>query len=210
MQSKMRVLVGSTATCALLIAQGTSASAQEGPSVGRLSAGTEISAQGGPTVRELLEKCNHGTDYCGFHPRGDLNVYRGEYRLAGGATNCTPDRVSRWIDWSSSEYTMNNVGIEMSAEGGFGAAFKVGFRVSYNREWGWSTTKADRVIAEISPYRAVNVQTAPMKQTVSGDYELHFGYKYYGHYYWYVYNVQVTGPANDSWDIRVDPADANC
>lgn len=210
MRSKMWALVASTATAAVLLTPVASASAGGGPSAGRISADSPMSAQGGPTIRELLDKCKNGADYCTFHPSGSPNVYRGDYRLAGGATNCSWDKITRWVEWSASEHTTNSIGVEMSAEGGIGEVFKVSFKASYGREWGWSSTKTDKVQAEVSPRRAINVFSAPMKQTVRGTYELHFGYKYYGHYYWYVRNVEVTGPADDSWDTRVEGANANC
>jgi hypothetical protein len=168
------------------------------------------SAGDGPTTLQLLDKCNNGTDVCDFHPSGSPNVYRGDYRLAGGATNCTADKITRWVEWSSTEHTTNSVGIQMSAEAGAGKAFKLGFEASYGHEWGWASTKTDRVQAEISPNRAINVFSAPMKQTVRGTYELHFSNPYYGHYIWYVNDVEVTGPASDSWDTRAEQADASC
>lgn len=167
-------------------------------------------ADDGPTVRELLEKCGNGADFCEFRPTGEPDVHRGEYKLAGGATNCTPDKITRWVEWSASQHTTNSVGMEMSAEFGIGEAFKVGYKASFGQEWGWSSTKTDKVQAEVGPHRAISVHSAPLKETVRGTYELHFGDRFHGHYYWYVHNVEVTGPASDAWDTRVEPANADC
>jgi hypothetical protein len=163
-----------------------------------------------PTSRELLEKCNHGTDSCVFHPEGAPTVFRGAYRLAGGATNCTQDNIKRSVQWSATEHTTNNIGLEMTAGGGFGAAFSASFTTSFGHEWGWSSTKTDTVEAEIGPHRAINVSSAPMDQTIRGKYELRFPNRFRGHYIWYVNGVEVTGPADDAWDARVEPANAAC
>ncbi|WP_229698671.1 hypothetical protein [Wenjunlia tyrosinilytica] len=170
-----------------------------------------LAAESSPGVRALLEACGHKTDVCDFHPEGSPTVYTGARELAGSATNCTDDKMTRWIEWSTLQTTKNSVGLEMSAEAGFGEVFKVGFKVAYNREWGWEKGKTDRMLQELSPKRAVNIFVAPVRQSVRGTYELHFGYRYYGHYYWYVRNVEVNGPADSgAINLITEKTPANC
>ena len=38
-----------------------------------------------------------------------------------------------------------------------------------------------------TPGKAVSIYVAPDRSTVTGQWELHFGDRYKGHYYWYCY-----------------------
>ncbi|MFE0022758.1 hypothetical protein [Amycolatopsis sp. NPDC059021] len=170
------------------------------------------STQDEPTVRQLLDQCNQGrTDVCDFHPSGSPQVYRGQYQLAGGATNCSGSNSTRVIRWESSQSTTNSIGVEISANVKIGKSFELGFKASYGHEWTWSSTKADEIRQDVGPRQAVNIYAAPMRTKVRGTYELHFGSPYYGHYYWYVNNVEIDGPdSNPAWDTRAESTNANC
>ncbi|WP_043569397.1 hypothetical protein [Actinopolyspora erythraea] len=165
-----------------------------------------------PTVRQLLEQCENGnTDLCEFHPSGPPEDYRGSYDLVGGATNCSGGTSTRIIRWESTRSTSTNVSVTISANATLGEVFEVGFETSYERQWSWSTTKSDEIRHELGPNQAVNIYAAPMRQKVTGTYELHFGDPYYGHYYWYVNDVTVDGPSdNPAWETRVESKPANC
>ncbi len=170
------------------------------------------SAAEGPTVRQLLEQCEHGrTDLCEFHPSGSPEVYRGTYELAGGAQNCSEGTSTRVIRWESSQTTTNSVGVTISAGATLGEIFEASYEMSFNREWSWTTTKADEIRHELGPYQAVDIFAAPMRQKVRGTYEMHFGDPYYGHYYWYVHDVVIDGPApHPAWDVRVNGTTPVC
>lgn len=165
-----------------------------------------------PTIRQLLEQCEQGkTDLCEFHPSGEPRVHRGAYHLAGGAQNCSQGTSTRIIRWESTQSTTNTVGVTINANATLGEVFEVGFETSYQREWTWSTTKSDEIRHELGPNQAVNIYAAPMRQTVVGTYEMHFGDPYYGHYYWYVHNVEIDGPrADPAWDTKVEGITPNC
>lgn len=178
--------------------------------VAAVSAPAAAYAEDQPTVTELLNMCD-SVDYCEFHPSGPPVDFRGEYQLAGGAVNCTPSNQTRVIRWESTSSTTNTVGVEISASTKLGKAFEAGVKVSYSYAWTWSSTKADELRQDVGPYSAINVYAGPMKTKVRGTYELHFPYKYRGHYYWYVDNVEVEGPANNTaWDTRTEARPASC
>ncbi|WP_051070131.1 hypothetical protein [Actinopolyspora halophila] len=188
------VLGASAVVLAGLVTPGTAAAADE------------------PTVRQLLEQCEQGnTDLCEFHPSGPPESYRGADELVGGAANCSEGTSTRIISWESTQTTTNSVGVTISASSTLGEVFEVGFETSYQREWSWSTSKSDEIRHELGPGQAVEIHAAPMREKVTGTYEMHFGDPYYGHYYWYVHNVTVDGPAQDqAWFTRVEEVDANC
>ncbi|WP_232376371.1 hypothetical protein [Amycolatopsis aidingensis] len=170
------------------------------------------SAQDEPTIRQLLDQCERGVpNVCVFHPTSSPQVYRGEYQLAGGARNCSAGNTTRVIRWESSATTTNSVGVTISASVRLGEIFEAGFETSFTQEWSWSSTRADEVRHELGPYQAVDIFAAPMRQRIVGTYEMHFEDRYYGHYYWYVHNVAVDGPAaQPAWDIYVQETDPHC
>ncbi|PRX43958.1 hypothetical protein B0I33_113124 [Prauserella shujinwangii] len=180
--------------------------------LGGLLAPGVANAEEGPTIRQLLEQCEQGrTDLCEFHPAGPPEVYRGSYELAGGARNCSAGTSTRVIRWESSQTTTNSVGVTISAGATLGEIFETSYEVSFSQEWSWTTTKADEIRHELGPYQAVDIFAAPMRQKVRGTYEMHFGDPYYGHYYWYVHDVVVDGPASQpAWDVKVEETDPRC
>ncbi|SDK30035.1 hypothetical protein SAMN04487820_106216 [Actinopolyspora mzabensis] len=177
-----------------------------------LAAPASATTEAEPTVRQLLEQCENGnTDLCEFHPSGAPETRRGSYELVGGATNCSEGTSTRIISWQSTRGTTTNVSVTISAGVTLGEVFEAGFETSYERQWSWSTTKSDEIRHELGPNQAVNIYAAPMRQQVTGTYELHFGDPYYGHYYWYVHDVTVDGPQeNPAWQTRVESKTANC
>ncbi|PXY32803.1 hypothetical protein BAY60_07870 [Prauserella muralis] len=180
--------------------------------VGALAMPGVASAADEPTVRQLLEECEQGrTDVCEFHPSGSPEVYRGSYELAGGAQNCSEGTSTRVIRWESSQTTTNSVGVTISAGVTLGEVFEAGYEASFSQEWSWTTTKADEIRHELGPHQAVDIFAAPMRERVTGTYEMHFGDPYYGHYYWYVHDVVVDGPASQpAWDVKVESTTPDC
>ncbi|OLZ52692.1 hypothetical protein [Amycolatopsis keratiniphila] len=170
------------------------------------------SAQDEPTIRELFDQCNQGrTDVCDFHPSGSPQEYRGKFKLAGRAVNCTKSTSTRVIRWETSEGTKDSTGTEIRAGIKIGESFEIGFQKSFGHEWNWTSTKADELRQDVGPHQAVNVYAAPMRIKVRGTYELHFGSRFRGHYYWYVRDVVVDGPSgNPAWATRAKSTKAKC
>ncbi|QUQ63731.1 hypothetical protein [Kutzneria sp. CA-103260] len=169
------------------------------------------SAADQPTTQQLLDQCaQHRTDSCVFHPSGSMVVYTGSRRFVGGATNCTNAPVTRTFKFEHAETTTNSFGVSISAEAPLGKIFTAGVESSYHREWSFTDTRGDEVQATVNPHTAVRAYAAPSKAKVKGTYELHFGSRYYGHYYWYV-NGEVDGQTEgQAWETTVDPAQVNC
>lgn len=167
--------------------------------------------EGQPTTRELLDLCNQGrTDRCDFRPSGGISVYNGPRQLAGSSTNCTNFNQTRVIRYEATQGTSHSFGVEFSASSRIGKAFEWSVSSSYNREWSWSDTKADEIRQDVGPRARVIIYASKQRSRISGTYELHFGHRYKGHYYWYV-NGQVEGQTRGQpWDIRAEQVRADC
>lgn len=151
-----------------------------------------------PTIRELLMKCDNGTDVCVFHPDGPPSITMGPAHQVGSQTfNCTPDSQRSAVGWSDTTGETNSVGISMSAEYGFTEVFKVTIEASYEHTWSSSHTESGTTYIDVRPNEVGWVTREAQMQTVSGQYELHFPDRFYGHYYWYV-PFTATGPVPDA------------
>ncbi|MDX3662271.1 hypothetical protein PV646_33625 [Streptomyces sp. ID05-26A] len=164
---------------------------------------------GQPTTQELMYRCV-SADYCQFKPNGAMQIFSGPRQLAGSGTNCTSSLMTRVINYSATTGTKNTFGVEISGGVQLGKIFEASIKASYTREWSFSETKTDEVRQEIKPRKKVNIFASKQKSRVNGTWEIHFGKRYYGHYYWYV-NGSVDGQTKDqAWDIRAEEVNAVC
>ncbi|MFR9676820.1 hypothetical protein [Streptomyces sp. TR06-5] len=151
-----------------------------------------------PTARQLLMKCDNGSDVCIFHPDGPPQISMGpSHQVGDSAFNCTQDTQRSGVGWSDTTGETNSVGLSMSAEYGFGEVFKVTVEASYEHTWSNSHTETDTTYIDVRPNEVGWVTREAQMQTVTGTYELHFPDPYYGHYYWYV-PFTATGPVPDA------------
>ncbi|MTE18988.1 hypothetical protein F0L17_07550 [Streptomyces sp. TRM43335] len=157
---------------------------------------------GKPTIRELLDKCDNGSDVCLFHPDGPPQTFMGEPHQVGGKVyNCTQDVQRASVGWSDTVGESNSVGVSLSAEYGFAEVFKTSIEVSYNHTWSSSHTDSETTWIEVRPGEVGWVTREAEMQRVGGRYELHFPDRYYGHYYWYA-PFEAVGPVPDGNDTK--------
>ncbi len=151
-----------------------------------------------PTARQLLMKCDNGTDVCEFHPDGPPQVFMGSSHQVGDSVyNCTPDTQRSSVSWSDTTGETNSVGISLSLEYGFSEVFKASIETSYEHTWSSSHTESQTSNIDVRPNEVGWITREAQMQTYSGTYEMHFGSPYYGHYYWYV-PFTATGPMADA------------
>ncbi|MFF2062924.1 hypothetical protein ACFVWZ_14195 [Streptomyces sp. NPDC058200] len=159
---------------------------------------TAAQAEEQPTIRELLDKCDNGTDVCVFHPDGPPQVSMGEaHQVGDSAFNCTADLQRSTVGWSDTTGESNSVGVSLSAEYGFSLVFKMTIETSYQHTWESSHTESEQTNVDVRPGEVGWVTREAQMQRVSGTYELHFPDRFYGHYYWYV-PFDATGPLPDA------------
>jgi hypothetical protein len=151
-----------------------------------------------PTTRELLDKCDNGTDTCVFHPEGAPTDSMGKgHQVGDSAFNCTRDLQRTSIAWADTTGETNTLGVSLTAEYGFSKIFKVSFQTSYDHSWETSHTETDTTNVDVRPGQVGWVTREPQMQSVKGTYELHFPDRFYGHYIWYV-PFEATGPKSDA------------
>ncbi|HWM38280.1 MAG TPA: hypothetical protein VNS49_14305 [Streptomyces sp.] len=151
-----------------------------------------------PTTRELLEKCNDGTDVCVFHPSGLPEDSMGDaHQVGDSAFNCTKDLQRSTVGWSDTTGETNTVGVSMTAEYGFTDLFKVTITASYSHSWESSHTEEQQTNVEVKPGQVGWITREAAMQEVEGTYEMHFEDKFYGHHIWYV-PFTAKGPKPDA------------
>jgi hypothetical protein len=170
--------------------------------------GQTARADDAPTTVELLQQCNVGTDYCVFHPDSGPEILAGESHQVGTMLfNCGPGSATKSVSWTDSSAEWNSVGISfVHAEeggllGGLGA-FKSEFEVTYGHRWGTSDTTTRATDVKVASGNKGWLERAAPMQRISGTYELHFGSKFHGHYYWYVpFIITAAAPAATNVDV---------
>jgi len=144
-------------------------------------------ASADPTVRDLLDKCGHGTDLCEFRPDGAPTVTR-ETRdvLIDHAVNCSSVEQRENRTWTDTKGESNSAGVKVEQSMTFAEVFTVSVAASYEHEWNWSQSTSGTEWLTLPPGHIGTVTMQAETATVSGQYEMHFGDTYDGHYYWYV------------------------
>ncbi|MGW1894899.1 hypothetical protein ACWCP6_32345 [Streptomyces sp. NPDC002004] len=170
-----------------------------------------------PSPRELLEQCDDGSDYCGFHPDGPPKEVPGESHQVGTSVfNCTNDPQMMNVSWSDTDTESNSVGVSMSVEGGFADVFKASLQVSYSHTWSQAHTEQQTTAISVPAGRVGWITRQPTMLETSGQFELHFGHRFYDHYYWYLPFTE-TEPKGDAGSVTQrtrpmtpDEAKAHC
>ena len=152
-----------------------------------------------PTSMELMDKCNNGTDLCEFHISGAARDYYGPSTVAGQTANCTDKDQSAGVVWEKTTTSTNSIGVSLKVSWGPTDAFETGFKIAYQHEWTSSTTDRDTTTMTIPSGQMGRVYVAREMEDVSGQYEMHFGSRFYGHYYWYL-PMTVTSPKSGGQD----------
>ncbi len=168
-----------------------------------LAAATTLTASSayaadGPTGRELLDKCNNGTDSCVFHPYGPPETFRGDIHQVGDTVfNCTADLQRSTVKWSETTGESNSFGVSLSAEYGFSDVFKVSIETSYQHTWESSSTVGQDDSIDVKPGEKGWVERSTEMNRVKGQYEMHFPDRFYDHYIWYQ-EFEAVGPVKDA------------
>jgi hypothetical protein len=144
-----------TRTVRALLASASVAGAMILPATGTASAGE------GPTVRELLEKCDNGTDVCEFHPDGEPEYFTADAKQVGDPVhNCTPDPQRSSVAWSDTTSQSNSVGLSMTTEAGFGKVFAVSYEQNYEHTWEESHTESQTTFVKTGSHQVGWVERA--------------------------------------------------
>ena len=160
---------------------------------------TEAWADTTPTSIELLQKCDDGTDSCIFHVEGAAEDFWATADVVGQTANCTTDPQDASVTWTTSSFSSNSIGSSLKVIAGATKQFMIGFKIAYSHEWTDTTTDSDTTKITIPAGYMGRVYHARQMESVHGQYELHFGSRFDGHYYWYV-PMTMTSPKTGSTD----------
>jgi hypothetical protein len=152
-----------------------------------------------PGSIELLEKCDDGADSCVFHVDGAAEDFWQTADVVGQTANCTTESQDASITWTKSTFSSNSVGTSLKLIVGATKTFMNGFKIAYSHEWIETTTDSDTTKITIPGGHLGRVYHARQMERVHGQYELHFGNRFYGHYYWYV-PMTMTSPKASGTD----------
>jgi hypothetical protein len=151
----------------------------------------------GPTTRELLEKCDEGTDSCLFHPAGRPEKFIADRKRVGVPLyNCTALRQETRIGWRDSDAETNSIGVSVEAEYSWAQVFKLSVEVSYGHSWTSTHMETRETPIKVPPGEIGWLTRNASMQKVKGTYELRFGKRYHGHYIWYV-PFEAVGPTGE-------------
>lgn len=150
-------------------------------------------AEDGPTTDELLQQCD-GADYCEFTPTSKEQFLTPAEQVSPMSPNCNNSIVDLAANWTQTKGTSDSLGGSVTATVGVFDLFEASLEVNYNHTWTNTDTKGGILTIHIAPGELGYVtRTTPMTR-VTGTYELHFGDRYEGHYYWYTAPITVEGP----------------
>lgn len=161
-----------------------------------LVAPSALADDGNPTVAQLLQACSWA-DYCQFHPHSYWDYTGPSHQVGATAYNCGSRTNQHTITWSETTTAANSVGVSVSASEKFAEVFEVEITASYSHTWSDAHTDGESDTVNIPPGYKGWIVRGTAKQEAIGQYELHFGKRYYGHYYWYINNYAESGFAPD-------------
>ena len=161
-----------------------------------------------PTTMELLEQCNNGTDLCEFHVSGTPRAYMAPQEIVAYRPNCTAtDQVSS-VGVTHTTSSSNSLGVSMSVGGsleGAEVALSTSIKVSYGHEWTSSYTQTTTKQITVPGGNLGVIYAAQQMEEINGQYEMHFGSRFHGHYYWYLpMTLQEPVPGDNGAGITDD------
>ena len=140
-----------------------------------------------PTTRDLLAACGTKTDVCVFHPEGEEQLHDAERTVVvADVRNCSTVDQNETRRWTNSHGESNSVGVEVKAEAKFAEVFSTSVTTKYGHEWKWEKSTTEESRLTVAPGKVGQLTQVAQARTVKGTYELHFGDRFHGHYYWYV------------------------
>ncbi|MEU6381802.1 hypothetical protein [Streptomyces sp. NPDC046909] len=153
-----------------------------------------------PTEEELLSQCGRA-DYCQFHAQSLTGGLVGEKHQVGGAAYNCGGTVHRKLTWSETTSATTNASISSTVAAGLWQSISVSASATFGKTLEKSHTTKVTVDFNMEPYSKMTITRGTGYQIIEGDWELHFGKRFHGHYYWYDngYQTKVEDPDN-GWE----------
>ncbi|KKM47001.1 hypothetical protein VT73_00870 [Rathayibacter toxicus] len=126
----------------------------------------------------------------------------------GGIQNCSNSLVTRVIRYDAVSATSNSWGNETS--GTLGVILSRTISSAYGHEFSTSESKSDEIRMEAKPHTGAKIYIGKEKTRIRGHWEMHFGSRFYGHYYWYLHDTVEGQMKGQAWKIRTVAAQPHC
>ncbi|MET8983215.1 hypothetical protein ABZX85_47365, partial [Streptomyces sp. NPDC004539] len=147
-------------------------------------AATSASADTGPTDEQLLSQCRTA-DLCKFTPtRLDQGMVGPEHQVGPTVINCG-GTVSRTWGWSETTGEQTQVNLSLSTTMQLLDILNGSASVAFGRTFEKSHTASETLTQKMEPFTQAWTTRATGLQVITGDWELHFPSRFFGHYYWY-------------------------
>jgi hypothetical protein len=142
-------------------------------------------AEDTPTVNDLVMKCGDA-DFCEFHPEGAEEAGPDQEKVIDDhIINCSSTDQQMSYAWTNTQGESNSIGVSVEAGFKFGEVFSASVTTTYGHEWNWSKASTKTSTLHVAPGKVGALTQLYHTTKVHGNYELHFGDKYYDHYIWY-------------------------
>ncbi|MFE7277810.1 hypothetical protein [Streptomyces sp. NPDC057623] len=149
-----------------------------------------------PTEQELLSQCRTTADYCKFDAQSLDGGQVGKKHQVGATVYNCGGTVHRTWSWSETAGSSTNANISATLASALWEPISVSATAAFGKTFDRSHTTTVSVDYTMEPYHKAWVTRGTGYQTIEGDWELHFGKRYHGHYYWYDkgYQTKVEDP----------------
>ncbi|QKV73928.1 hypothetical protein [Amycolatopsis sp. Hca4] len=187
----MRLSLKKTATTATVLAAMAAAGAIGAPAA---------NAADQPTVQQLMQDCgNKGArDLCVFHPSSGKRTYTPENRISGLVANCSTLAAAHQVSGSHTWGTTKSWSVTASADVEIAEVVKVGVSATYGEAYTDTKTTSAATTVNIPPRAFGWISQRIVNLDLTGTFEIHYGSRKWGHYFWYVNNAHLTGPIKDN------------
>jgi hypothetical protein len=152
--------------------------------------------EGARSVEQILKDCNTATDFCEFRIKDSKDGVAGEPQaVTESLSNCTQSDVTKSHKVAHTVGTTTNTGLEVGVQAGYETVFQASVKATLNFEWSQSSTVEDQITMTVKAGNVGAMVFRPALRQVVGDYEVHYGSRQQGHFFWFANNVTWTGPS---------------
>ncbi|MET8983135.1 hypothetical protein ABZX85_46935 [Streptomyces sp. NPDC004539] len=151
---------------------------------------TSASAETVPTHEQLLSQCKKA-DVCKFTPTQlSTGMIGPEHQVGNTIINCG-GTVDRTWSWSETTAEQEQVGLSLSTTAQLLDILNGAASINFSRNFDKSHTTSESITQHMTPFTMAWTTRATGEQVITGDWELHFPSRFYGHYIWYDKDFQV-------------------
>lgn len=156
-----------------------------------------------PTDEQLLARCNQA-DFCKFTARSLGQGFYGDEHTVGPTVNNCGGTVTRTWGWSETTGQQTSANVSASVASALWEPISVSVSATFGKTFERNSTVSDSYTQTLTPFTKAWVTRRTGAAVITGDWELHFGSRYFGHYIWYDknYSSKVGNPSYDEINLH--------